>query len=71
MFRVNWGILLEALAVTGCLLILVGQQAETEQLTSKATVRTLQNSLDPGRTLLVEQTPRASYGKTVNTNKFF
>lgn len=71
MLRVNWRILLEALAVTGCLLVIIGQQAETEQLTSKATVRTLQNSLHPSRTLLVEQAPRTPYGTTLNTNKFF
>lgn len=71
MLRINWGILLEALAVTGCLLVIIGQQAETEQFTSKATVRTFHNSLNPTRTLLVEQTPRASYGKTINTNNFF
>lgn len=55
-------ILLEAIAVTACLFVVVGQQSEAGS-TSKSAMNTFQKGLNRDKTLLVEQTSTAFCGK--------
>jgi hypothetical protein len=55
-------IILEAIAVTACLFVIVGQQSEAG-ITSKAAMTTFQKGSHRDKTLWVRQTPTASGGK--------
>ena len=60
-------ILLEAIAVTACLFVVVGQQSEAGS-NSKAAMNTFQTVLNRDKTLLVEQTSTAFCGKLSTTH---
>ncbi|HEY9612019.1 hypothetical protein [Allocoleopsis sp.] len=60
-------ILLEAIAVTACIFVAVGQQSET-RITSTATRNTFQKGLNRDQTLLVGQTPTTFCEKAFTTD---
>lgn len=62
MNRQTLRILLEAVAITLCLSIIVGQQSEAK-ITSTATVPTFRNALNRGMTLWFGQVASTSDGK--------
>ncbi len=60
-------ILVEAMAVTACLFVIVGQQSEAGSA-SRLTKNTFQKGFNRDKTLLVEQTPTAFCGKAFTTD---
>jgi hypothetical protein len=59
----NLTTLLEAAAVTLCLMLFAGQQAEAVTLTSQTTIKTFHEGLNDGMTLVVGQNPTDPSGK--------
>ncbi len=57
MNRKNLRTLLEAAAVTVCLILIAGQQAEAGKLSSETTINKCHNDLNKDMTLVVGQKP--------------
>jgi hypothetical protein len=65
MNRKNLRTLLEAAAVTVCLILIAGQQAEAGKLSSETTINKCDNGLNKDMTLVVGQKPIAPSEKAL------